>query len=826
MLVAFAAALLLGGILAGAAVATLIPPQPYVLDAHGVPQTLEQAGILKATKTGGKTGREWAIVLGKALFWDHQTGSDGNACAGCHFHAGADTRLRNQLTPGFNDVTQGPNGDSTFGSVRSETGAVLPGNMPSGAKADSNYVLKSADMPLHLLEKETDRNSKIITTTNDRVSSQGAFDGEFTRVKILGQQDKCTKADPSIFHAGPYAARQVEPRNTPTFHNAGFFFRNFWDGRANNLFNGVGVFGMRDVLGDPGNPDDPRHNNRLVVIENGALNLTYLKIEDFSLASQAVGPPTSILEMSCDGRIFADVGRKLLFTVPLLQQTVSKQDSVLGPFVSARGKGLQLQYLYSTLIMRAFDPKYWAAPGRYRIVKGQLVKDPKGYTQMELNFSMFWGTAIGLFELTQVADRSEFDDLQAAGRLSMRPGFGGPPFFGNTGCSSPTEDVDELLVRGCFIFSKFQPTPPDATSDPTALRGGNCFVCHNQGGGNPIVATGQPLLAEGTKQSGQFFLMFLTVADANPPPPGINNDLRDQGFASIGLRPAFSDRMSGNTDPYGNPLSFGRQLWNYLKGDPNAILDPALKRRVDTGSELVGGFPPGSFQAISILGFPAAGAGNVSKLEVDSSAKVPILRNVALTPPYFSWGGYPSLRQVLKLYNRGGNRRDITSAGSPDAHGSDCSSGDDSGSGPDGNHPWPVHATDCNTNTTGTILPLGLSDCEAEVGTFPRSACVAKGQTVDTDDLAALVRFLKSLTDPRVQCDMAPFDHPSMTVFNGHKVADANHDGKADDITFTLPAVGAGGYAHNSGYCVPNAGDLFAPGMQSRSGGPKAPFLP
>ena len=27
--------------------------------------------------------------------------------------------------------------------------------------------------------------------------------------------------------------------------------RNFWDGRANNLFNGVGVFGPRDIAGDP-----------------------------------------------------------------------------------------------------------------------------------------------------------------------------------------------------------------------------------------------------------------------------------------------------------------------------------------------------------------------------------------------------------------------------------------------------------------------------------------------------------------------------------------------------------------------------------------------
>ena len=31
-----------------------------------------------------------AIALGKALFWDVNVGSDGMACASCHFHAGAD----------------------------------------------------------------------------------------------------------------------------------------------------------------------------------------------------------------------------------------------------------------------------------------------------------------------------------------------------------------------------------------------------------------------------------------------------------------------------------------------------------------------------------------------------------------------------------------------------------------------------------------------------------------------------------------------------------------------------------------------------------------
>src|SRR5207248_7730807 len=47
--------------------------------------------------------KEAAIRLGKALFWDMQVGGDGvQACGSCHFHAGADGRLKNQLNPDLN----------------------------------------------------------------------------------------------------------------------------------------------------------------------------------------------------------------------------------------------------------------------------------------------------------------------------------------------------------------------------------------------------------------------------------------------------------------------------------------------------------------------------------------------------------------------------------------------------------------------------------------------------------------------------------------------------------------------------------------------------
>ena len=48
-------------------------------------------------------GRRGAEVLGKALFWDMQIGSDGvQSCGTCHFHAGVDNRTKGQLNPNIN----------------------------------------------------------------------------------------------------------------------------------------------------------------------------------------------------------------------------------------------------------------------------------------------------------------------------------------------------------------------------------------------------------------------------------------------------------------------------------------------------------------------------------------------------------------------------------------------------------------------------------------------------------------------------------------------------------------------------------------------------
>ncbi|HUL32195.1 MAG TPA: hypothetical protein VLZ03_17210 [Thermodesulfobacteriota bacterium] len=738
--------------------------------------------------TGIIKDKNWALVLGKALFFDQQVGSDGQACFSCHFHAGADTRLKNQLSPGFNDITFGANGDSKFGSIQSDTGQVPLGDMPSGAKAGPEYTLTPLDFPGHHLVDETNKNSPLVTTTNDRVSSQGSFDGTFNKISLISPTDLCQKPTGDIFYAGKYPAREVEPRHTPTTINAAFNHRNFWDGRANNRYNGLGIFGMRDIYADP--------KNRLIVLDaKGMPYLDYLQLDNASLASQSMAPPLSFREMSCDGRTFSDVGRKMLLRIPLALQKIHAQDSLLGkpgPFGDLRspfGRGLKFQYVYAELIKKAFADKYWNSLGRYVITAdGKLKPAPlTGYTQMEHNFSMFWGISIMLYEATLVSDQSEFDTLTAPGA-----GLVAAPVAGCFPTGPLPAGVDPLWLRGCNIFFQASFITGPFFDGTRPVNGSGCVFCHSG-----------PLFSENAVVAGTPFTPFL------PPVTDINNrlDIRDLGFANIGLRPVFSDPMVGGIDPYNNPLSFGRQYKQYKAGgnDRTRILDPFLLNAIDTGTV-----------------DPSIANGTVSKLETDGATKIPGLKNIGLTPPYFSWGFYSTLRQVLKVYNRGMNPRDISSPSDPDAHGSNCFSGDSSGSGPDGDSPWPVTGPDCNTNTTGLIVPLGLLDCDANGVANPN--CATFGKDATNDDLAALERFLKSLTDRRVQCDQAPFDHPSLFVFNGQKPTDANHDGLADDIVFEFPEVGASGYDPKSGYCIPNAANLFAPGMQSRSGGQRVPL--
>ena len=65
---------------------------------------------------------------------------------------------------------------------------------------------------------------------------------------------------------------------------------------------------------------------------------------------------------------------------------------------------------------------------------------------------------------------------------------------------------------------------------------------------------------------------------------------------------------------------------------------------------------------------------------------------------------------------------------------------------------------------------------------------------LSSSDVADIVAFMKALTDDRVRWEKAPFDHPSLTIPNGHVGNENKVTGNpAVGQTLTLPAVGAAG---------------------------------
>lgn len=331
--------------------------------------------------------RSAAILLGKALFWDMEIGSDGStACASCHFHAGVDHRITNQINPG--QAHTNANVASIFNKpfVASD----IPGDVASyltksGGKGGPNYTLKKTDFPTHVLADPLDRNSPILYSTDDVIGSQGVFDANFVKPH-QARFDKCTAQPDGIFQVGGINVRRSTGRNAPTVINAAFNVRNFWDGRANNVFNGFSPFGNRDpdagifVTGDRG----------------GVATKVRLALKDASAASQAVGPPGSPVEMSCGGRTFADIGRRMLDTLMLKQQRISSTDSVLASVSGAR------RPTYRELIKAAFQPRLWNATQ-------QVLLGDAPYTQMEANFPLFFGLAIQMYESTLISDKAPLD---------------------------------------------------------------------------------------------------------------------------------------------------------------------------------------------------------------------------------------------------------------------------------------------------------------------------------------------------------------------------------------------------------------------------------
>ena len=560
------------------------PPRPPSLKTILVPEPANLSEFVR--------DRQAAIALGKALFWDMQVGSDGTtACASCHFSSGmADTRSINQLSPGLNRITTDgvANPDTTFAN----------GKGP-------NYQLAASDFPLF--------------PTNDAVSSQGVFNTVFREVTHAPADETRPIPDLDGFAINGRNVRRVEPRNTPTVINAVFNHRQFWDGRADNVFNGVSVLGDRDPNALVYRVDDPYNPVPIQV-----------RLENSSLASQAVNPPVNSFEMSAAGRTMHDLGRKLArglrqddddggdaqWLRPLGLQLVHPEDSVLGLVSQWPHRGLKTGS-YKEMIRRAFHRQWWDSPLLIRVdeqgldprvIRSDDDSEANVFTVMQYNFALFFGLAIQMYEATLVADDSPYDRFMD----------------GDASAISPQAQFGVDLFR--------------------SQARGRCINCH-----------------EGAELTGA------SVRRVRQSPTRIREgQSMDRGFNNISVNWTTEDVGVGGTDDFGNWLSTVKRL------------NPP---------------PP-------------------EPIVVDGAFKVPSLRNVELTAPYFHNGGHLTLRSVLAFYSVAGD------------------------------------ATPAITLGGTSIRPLTtLGTTEEEANAFEA--------------------FLLSLTDERVRFQKAPFDHPQLFIPNG-----------------------------------------------------------
>jgi len=541
--------------------------------------------------------RQAAIALGKALFWDMQIGSDGiTSCATCHFHAGADSRNVNTLAPALlqTNAQHQPTPDRQIG-------------------LGANHALKATDFPFHKVSNANDRHSRVIADSNDIVGSQGVMNEQFVQVLPRRAEETRKSLPDSAYQVGGVNTRRVAPRNSPSVINSVFYLRNFWDGRAQDVFNGVNPFGARD-------PDA----YVLQATTPTQMAEVQVRLRYSSLASQAVGPPISDIEMSASGRSFADLGKKLLGLRPLARQIVHREDSVFGSMVHPSGKGL-LSVSYQQMIEKAFQPVWWqgvnwvemTASGTPLLIKTPQNPTAKQFNHMSWNFALFFGLAIQMYESTLVSDDSPFDRYAEGSEsaLTAQQKRGLAVFKDKAKCAA-CHNGPEFSAATVSKLDKIDLPLP---GDPVAKL--------------PGTVAARPSIPDRIER-----MVFASVAPKVDASGMVNTTGRhvvyDNGFYNIGVRPTFEDLGIGADDPFGLPLSESRLFY------------------------------AGKLQALS-LPLPFFTADKHYAPSADGSFKTPSLRNVELTAPYFHNGGQLTLRQVIDFYNRGGDYRDENIADVP-----------------------------------------------------------------------------------------------------------------------------------------------------------------
>ena len=677
----------------------MLSPNPAI--PGGPPPCSSQYSGFPITKPNQK---QLLVAFGKALFWDMQIGSDGiQACASCHFHAGADNRINGQLNPGKNRVSgkQVDIKNALKPSLPAFPDTVFTKNPHESLAANGHFPVVSTPLPDPVDQRYGN---------NDIVSSQGVFARKFDKISDGRVDDSLDANDINGFGN---ALRRVPPRNSPSAIGAVYNLRNFWDGRANLFFNGKTPFGMLD----PG---------QQVNTTTGPIKL---RIPFSSLASQAVGPPLSDFEMQFEGRAFSDIANKVLRPLPadgvepipgqfrpLNRQQIGNpsfggDDSVLGQWVDTNGRGLKKSY--TSFIQDIFQDKFWN--------DGTDGTGPNSL--MKQNFALFFGLAVQAYEATLIPDPLQhttpldvlLEQLNAQGRQ---------PVF---------DPVNPNLEGGLAIF----------------LSGrASCSACHF--GSETTSASVSHLTGFGDP-----VLEAAAVAGVPVPPVALAERMvmgdgskaaYDTGFYNIGVRPTADDlSIFGRTGQgtAGAPLSFGLLAQEILRGDPavtgqgsvnELLLSGDLKLPASSTNLAPVNFaitvacaPGGRGQARGVVNGQGCRPLNTNEhIAVRGSFKTPGLRNLKFTGPYFHNGSASSIEEAVNFYDRGG---DFNLAFNPDG---------------------------CKNNNKNCII--GQVDFDAEI---------AARQFTQAEKDALVILMRDGMTDSRVAFEQAPFDHPQLCLPNG-----------------------------------------------------------
>jgi cytochrome c peroxidase len=218
---------------------------------------------------------------------------------------------------------------------------------------------------------------------------------------------------------------------------------------------------------------------------------------------------------------------------------VHPQDSVLGPFADRKRRGLMVRD-YAALIRAAFQPEWWCG---YGTVDGE-------FTQMELNFSLFWGLSIMLYESTLVSDDTPFDRFRKGDDHAL------------------TKQQQE----GLALF----------------LNEGRCIACHK----GPEFTGATVSHIRGVNADPNEGAIEFMVMQIGP------EAFYDNGFYNIGVRPTAEDVGVGGSGPFG-PFSFVRRVQNGepldlnvsdIPPDHRVAVDGAFKTPTLRNIELTGPF--------------------------------------------------------------------------------------------------------------------------------------------------------------------------------------------------------------------------------------------